>query len=321
MKIAVSAKEPQLVLKKKRGTRIQRISRALNRGKYCYLMLLPVIAYYLIFHYWPMLGIAVAFQDYVPGSGFLSGPWIGFKHFTEFFHSFYFWRLIRNTFLLNFWLLVFSFPAPILLALLLNEIRFSWFKRTVQMVTYVPHFISIIIIVGLIKDFLATDGVVNLIRHWLGYDSVPLLQFSQFFRTIYVSSDIWQSIGWSSIIYFAAMSAVNPNLYEAAEIDGAGRFSKMWHVTLPAIRPTIVILLILAIGSMMSAGFEKVLLLYQPLTYQTADVISTYVFRKGIENSSFSFATAVGLFDTVVNFTLLIMANYFSRKYSENSLW
>lgn len=321
MKLEIPSGTAKVHTKTNKGSRLQRVKRELNRGKYCYLMLLPVIVYYLVFHYWPMLGIAVAFQNYIPGSGFLEGPWVGFQHFIAFFDSFYFWRLIKNTFLINFWLLVFAFPAPILLALLLNEVKFEWFKRSVQMVTYVPHFISIIIIVGLIKDFLATDGIINIIRTWFGYEPVPLLQFSEYFRTIYVTSDIWQTIGWSSIIYFAAMSAVNPNLYEAAEIDGAGRFRKMWHVTLPAIRPTIVILLILTIGSMMSAGFEKILLLYQPLTYQTADVISTYVFRKGIENASFSFATAVGLFDTIVNFTLLIMANYISRKYSENSLW
>ncbi|MDN4527400.1 ABC transporter permease [Fictibacillus fluitans] len=308
-------------VKKKKKTRLQRLKRDFNRGKYVYLMLAPVVLYYLIFHYWPMIGIVISFQDYIPGTGFFESPWVGLKHFTEFFQSFYFWRLMKNTFLINFWLLIFGFPAPIILALLLNEVRAKWFKRGVQTVTYIPHFISIIVIVGIIKDFTATDGMINQLREILGKDSLQFLQFPEYFRTIYVTSDIWQTIGWSSIIYFAALSAVDPNLYEAASIDGAGRFRQMWHITLPALRPTIVIILILTIGNLLSTGFEKILLLYQPLTYETADVISTYVYRKGIEGSSFSFATAVGLFNTVMNFALLIAANRISRKISENSLW
>jgi putative aldouronate transport system permease protein len=303
----------------KRG--LSRFKKEFNRGKYIYAMLLPVIVYYLVFHYFPMVGIVIAFQDYMPGFGFFESKWVGFKHFIEFFNSYYFWRLIRNTFLLNFWMLVFGFPAPILLALLLNEVRKNWFKRSVQTITYIPHFISMVVIVGMIKDFLSSGGLINQLRAYFGYEPIPFLQFAEYFRTIYVASDIWQGIGWSSIIYFAALSAVNPDLYEASEIDGAGRFRKMWHITLPAIRPTIVILLILTIGNMLSSGFEKILLLYQPLTYETADVISTYVYRKGIENSAFSFATAVGLFNTIVNFALLIAANRVSRQVSETSLW
>ena len=319
--INVTKSEQPIIQADPKPKLMARIKKDFNRGKYVYLMLLPVIIYYLVFHYWPMVGIVIAFQKYVPGLGFFESPWVGFKHFTDFFNSFYFWRLIKNTFLLNFWLLIFGFPAPIILALLLNEVRKSWFKRTVQTVTYIPHFISIVVIVGIIKDFTATDGLINQMRDILGSESISFLQNPEYFRTIYITSDIWQSIGWSSIIYFAALSAVDPNLYEAAEMDGAGRFRKMWHITLPAIRPTIVILLILTIGNLLSSGFEKILLLYQPLTYETADVISTYVYRKGIENSSFSFATAVGLFNTIVNFILLILANTISRKVSDNSLW
>lgn len=313
--------EEPIVPSNPKPTRFQTFKKEFNRGKYVYLMLLPVILYYIIFQYWPMIGIVIGFQNYIPGLGFFESPWVGFKHFIDFFHSFYFWRLIKNTFLLNFWLLIFGFPAPIILALLLNEVRQSWFKRTVQTVTYIPHFISMVVIVGIIKDFTATDGIINQLREILDRDTVTFLQIPEYFRTIYVSSDIWQSIGWSSIIYFAALSAVDPNLYEAAEMDGAGRFRKMWHITLPAIKPTIVILLILTIGNLLSSGFEKILLLYQPLTYETADVISTYVYRKGIEDSSFSFATAVGLFNTIVNFILLIIANTISKKVSDNSLW
>jgi putative aldouronate transport system permease protein len=319
--INVTKVEKAIVPINKKPTRIQRFKKEFHKGKYVYLMLLPVILYYVIFQYWPMIGVVIGFQNYIPGLGFFESPWIGFKHFTDFFHSFYFWRLIKNTFILNFWLLIFGFPAPIILALLLNEVRHSWFKRTVQTVTYIPHFISMVVIVGIIKDFTATDGMINQLRELLGRDTITFLQIPEYFRSIYVSSDIWQSIGWSSIIYFAALSAVDPNLYEAAEMDGAGRFRKMWHITLPAIKPTIVILLILTIGNLLSSGFEKILLLYQPLTYETADVISTYVYRKGIEDSSFSFATAVGLFNTVVNFILLIIANTISKKVSDNSLW
>jgi putative aldouronate transport system permease protein len=268
-----------------------------------------------------MIGIVIGFQNYIPGLGFFESPWVGLKHFFDFFQSFYFWRLIKNTFLINFWMLVFGFPAPIILALLLNEVKNRLFKRSVQTITYIPHFISLVVIVGIIKDFTATDGMINQFRDLMEKDSIPFLQYPEYFRTIYVSSEIWQTIGWSSIIYFAALSNVDPNLYEAADIDGAGRFRKMWHITLPAIRPTIVIILILTIGSLLNSGFEKILLLYQPLTYDTADVISTYVYRKGIENSAFSFATAVGLFNTIVNFTLLIIANAISRRVSNNSLW
>ncbi|WP_308635613.1 ABC transporter permease [Paenibacillus silvisoli] len=302
-------------------SKLLRVKRELNRGKYVYLMLLPVMIYYVLFHYLPMVGIVIAFQNYAPGLGFFESKWVGFKHFIDFFNSFYFWRLIKNTLLLNFWLLIFGFPAPILLALLLNEVRSALFKRTVQTVTYIPHFISMVVIVGMIKDFVSSDGLINQIRNLLGKESIAFLQLPEFFRSIYVTSDIWQGIGWSSIIYFAALSAVNPELYEASEMDGADRYKKMWHITLPAIQPTIVILLILTIGNLLSSGFEKILLLYQPLTYETADVISTYVYRKGILDSSFSFASAVGLFNTVVNFTLLIIANRISRKISESSLW
>ncbi|TLS38380.1 ABC transporter permease [Pseudalkalibacillus caeni] len=313
--------EKAILVTKGKPSFLKRFLREFNRGKYVYLMLVPVVLYYLIFHYWPMIGIVIAFQDYIPGVGFFESSWVGLKHFTEFFNSYYFWRLIKNTFLINFWLLIFGFPAPIILALLLNEVRNRIFKRSVQTITYIPHFISLVVVVGIIKDFTATDGMINQLRDLMGAGSIPFLQFPEYFRTIYVSSEVWQTIGWSSIIYFAALSNVNPNLYEAAEIDGAGRFRKMWHITLPAIRPTIVIILILTLGNLLSTGFEKILLLYQPLTYETADVISTYVYRKGIEHSAFSFATAVGLFNTMVNFTLLIIANAISRRISDNSLW
>jgi putative aldouronate transport system permease protein len=309
-----------LIVKPKKMT-FKKFTRELDRGKYVYLMMLPIVVYYAIFHYWPMYGILIAFQDYIPGQSFFAGPWVGFRHFISFFKGFYFWRLIRNTFMLNLWGLVFGFPAPIILALLLNEIKVKWYKRTVQTVSYLPHFVAIVVITGIIKDMTMSDGLLNQLRGLFGYEPILFLQMPEYFRTIYVASGIWQGIGWSSIIYLAALSAIDPTLYEAAEIDGAGRFKKMWHITLPGIAPTIIILLIFAVGGMLSSGFEKIMLLYQPLTYETADVVATYVYRKGLEELEYSFASAVGLFNTVINFTLLLTVNKISRKVSETSLW
>lgn len=292
-----------------------------KKGKYLYIMLIPATIYLIIFHYMPMVGILIAFQDYIPGKSFFAGPWVGLKHFKQFFNGFYFWRLIRNTIMLNFWDLIFGFPAPIILALLINEVRCTWFKRTVQTVSYLPHFVAMVVITGLIKDMTMTDGLINQIRSILGLKPIQFLMYPQFFRAIYVSSGIWQEVGWSSIIYLAALTNIDPTLYEAAELDGANRFQKIWHITLPGIAPTIIILLIFAVGGMLSSGFEKIILLYQPLTYETADVISTYVFRQGIQETEFSFAAAVGLFNTIVNFILLVFVNKISKKLTETSLW
>lgn len=300
-----------------------RFFKELNKGKYCYLMLLPVIAYFVIFCYWPMSGILIAFQDYVPGNGFFSGPFVGLKHFKEFFTGLYFTRTIRNTFLLSFWSLVFGFPAPIILALMLNEVRTSWYKRIVQTITYLPHFIAIVVIAGIIHDFLSSDGLFNQLLQMMGStEPILFLQQPQYFRTIYVVSGIWQGVGWGSIIYLSALSAIDPTLYEAAEIDGVNRWQRMWYITLPGISPTIIIMFIFAVGGLMSSATDKILLLYNPLTYETADVISTYVIRIGLYGTlDYSFATAVGLFNNVLNFLLLVAANYASRKFTETSLW
>jgi len=298
-----------------------RLLRDLRINKYIYIMALPVVAYYIIFHYIPIYGIQIAFRDYAPTTGFLNSPFVGFKHFISFFNSYYFWRLIRNTLMINIYELIFGFPMPIIFALLLNEIRRSWFKRTVQTISYLPHFISIVIIAGMMTDFLARDGVINQFIVMLGGEAIPFLQKPEWFRTIYVGSGIWQGLGWSSIIYLAAISNIDPTLYEAATVDGAGRFRQVLHITIPGIMPIIIILLILQMGYMMSLGHEKIILLYNPLTYETADVISTYVFRKGILEASYSFSTAISLFNSVINFALLILANYISRRVSETSLW
>ncbi|WP_282940552.1 ABC transporter permease subunit [Paenibacillus sp. RC67] len=286
-----------------------------------YLMALPVIAYYVIFHYGPMYGLQIAFKDFQPAKGIWGSPWVGFKHFESFFNGIYFWRLIKNTILINVYELLFSFPAAILLALLLNEIRSSLFKRFVQTVSYLPHFISIVVLAGMMIDFLGRTGLINQILGSFGIEPIDFLKEAGWFRFLFVSSGIWQGIGWGSIIYLAAITAIDPTLYEAARIDGAGRWKQTLHVTLPGIMPTIAILFILQMGNMLSVGSEKVLLLYNPLTYSTADVISTYVYRKGVLEASYSFTAAVGLFNSVVSFILIVAANNVIKRLSENKLW
>jgi putative aldouronate transport system permease protein len=297
------------------------LGRDLVRNKFIYLMALPGIVYFAVYHYWPMYGAEIAFKNFIPVKGISGSPWAGFKHFQDFFESYYFWRILRNTLLINLYSLLFGFPAPIILALLLNEIRSRIFKSAVQTITYLPHFISIVIICGLIIDFTSQNGLINDFIAWLGGNRENLLINAGLFRTIFVSSGIWQEIGWSSIIYLAALSGIDPQMYEAAKIDGAGRWKQLANITLPGIAPTIIILLILRMGHMMDVGFEKVILLYNPSTYETADVISSFVYRKGLVEANYSYSAAVGLFNSAINFIMIIIANRLSRKFSETSLW
>jgi putative aldouronate transport system permease protein len=271
--------------------------------------------------YKPMYGALIAFKDFSPGRGFSGSPWVGFDHFVRYFQSPYFFRLLRNTFTISFYGLVFGFPAPIILALLLNEVRHSAYKRTIQTITYLPHFVSMIVICGMISDFSLSSGLFNDIIEFFGGQRLPLLQQPGLYRPIYIVSGIWQEVGWGTIIYLSALSSIYPQLYEAAMIDGAGRFRQLFAITLPSLIPTIVILLILRVGNLLSVGYEKTLLLYNPATYETADIISTYVYRVGLLEQSWSYSTAIGLFNSVVNFTLLILANTISRKVTETSLW
>ncbi|TYP73120.1 ABC transporter permease [Paenibacillus methanolicus] len=286
-----------------------------------YLMALPVIAYYAIFHYGPMYGLQIAFKDFQPAQGIWGSPWIGLDHFESFFNGIYFWRLIKNTILINVYELLFGFPAAVVLALLLNEIRRSAFKRIVQTISYLPHFISIVVVAGMMVDFLGRTGLVNQLMGAFGIEPIDFLKDESWFRFLYVSSGIWQGVGWGSIIYLAAIAGIDPTLYEAARIDGAGRWKQTLHVTIPGIMPTVVILLILQMGSMMTVGSEKVLLLYNPLTYSTADVISTYVYRKGVLEASYGFSAAVGLFNSVISLLLIVAANQISKRFSETRLW
>ncbi|MWV46090.1 ABC transporter permease subunit [Paenibacillus sp. HJL G12] len=298
-----------------------RLVRDFVLNKYLYIMMLPVIAYYLIFHYAPMYGALIAFKDYSPMKGILGSNWVGLKHFQDFFGSYYFLRVLKNTVLISLYTLVFEFPAPILLALLINEVRKKKFKRVVQTVTYMPYFISLVVICGIITDFTNADGLINRLFMFLGYDGQAMLQKPELFRPIYVLSEIWQRIGWESIIYIAALMSIDLEQYEAARIDGASRIKQMLYVTLPGLLPTIMIMFILRMGNLLNVGFEKIILLYNPVTYETADVISSFVYRKGLLEFGWSYSSAVGLFNSVINLVLLITANAISRRVSQNSLW
>ena len=289
-----------------------------------YAMLVPVLAYFAIFKYAPMYGVIIAWKRYSPSQGILRSPWVGWRHFESFFGSVYFGSILRNTLLINLYSLAFDFPMPILFALLLNELRNVRFKRTVQTVSYLPHFISTVIVVGMLYDFLnPTRGIITiLLDKLLGLEPRIWLNQPGAFRTIFVASGVWQSTGWSAIIYLAALTAIDSQLYEAATIDGCGTLRKMAYVTLPGILPTIVILFILRIGQLLNIGAEKVILLYNPLTYETGDVISSFVYRRGFaERPNQSFATAVGLFNQLLNLLFLVGANAGSRRLTSSSLW
>jgi len=294
----------------------------LNKG--LYLMALPVIIYYLLFHYMPMYGTIIAFKDYNPLmgiAGFTKSQWVGFKHFIDFFNGYFFWRILRNTLTISVNTLIFGFPAPIILALLLNELRNKFFKRTVQTITYMPHFISLVVICGMIREFTMDSGFVTQILVFFGFHKETLLNRPELFVPIYVTSEIWQQVGWGTIIYLAALSSIDPELYEASAIDGAGRWKQALHITLPGLMPTIVILFILRMGRMLSVGYEKIILLYNPAIYETSDVVSSFVYRKGLQEFNWSYGAAVGIFNSIINLMLLVLANWFSKRISKNSLW
>lgn len=298
-----------------------RWSKNYRKNKYIYMMLIPVVLYYIIFHYVPMAGAGIAFQDYNPAKGLLESNWVGFKHFADFLTGPYAWRLIRNTLLLNVYQIIFGFPAPIILALLINEITCKPYKKVLQTVSYMPHFISLVVVCGLLKTFSRTDELFNDFLVLFGSERTNLLARAELFRVLFTTSGIWQSIGWSSIIYLATLSNSDPNLHEAAAIDGASKFQRMIHISFPCLIPVIIVQLIMRLGNILTQGFEKIILLYSPLIYETSDVISSYVYRRGLEQMDYSFGSAVGIFNSVINLTILIVANYFSRYVSEESLW
>lgn len=311
-------KGAQLVPKK---TLWERIRGDVSRNHTFYVMLIPLLAFYIIFHYWPMYGAQIAFKNFSIGKGIEGSPWVGMKHFKSFFDSIYFGRLLGNTLLINAMDIVFGFPLPIILAILLNEVRSSAYKRTIQTVTYLPHFISTVVLCAMVRDFTARSGMINAIITMFGGEPIIFLQESEWYRTVFVGSGIWSECGWNSIIYMAALSAIDVEQYEAARIDGANRLQQMWYITLPCLLSTIVIMLIMRCGKIMNVGAEKTLLLYNPSTYKTADVISSYVYRKGIVDGNYSFSTAVGLFNSVINFIMLLSVNKISNKLTGSGLF
>lgn len=287
-----------------------------------YLFIAPAFLYFLIFHYGPMYGIQIAFKNYNPARGIFGSQWVGFDHFVRFFDSYYFWDLMWNTLSISLYELAVGFPIPIILALAFNELKHKRFKKLVQTITYAPHFISVVVMVGMVIAFLSpSTGIIIHFIEWLGFDAPSFLTSPAWFKTVYVLSGVWQSAGWGTIIYLAALSAVDPGLHEAAIIDGANRLQRIRHVNIPVLVPTMTILLILNMGSLLGVGFEKILLLQNPLNMGASDVISTFVYRSGLENAQYSFSTAVGLFNSVINAFLLITVNQIVRKTSENSLW
>lgn len=286
------------------------------------LLLIPVI-YYIIFRYVPMAGNIIAFRRYRAGHSIFGDEWSGLKYFRQFIGDRTFWRAFKNTLVLNVAYLLVRFPLTLIFALLLNEIKALWWKKFVQTVSYLPHFISMVIVTGMIRELVSTSGPINALIQKLGGDPISFIAQPKWFSTIFVASGVWQSLGWGTILYLAAISGINPSLYEAAKVDGANHFQCVWHVTIPCILPTITTLLILDIGGLVGSGgaFEKVFLLYNPMTYEKADIISTFVFRLGLGSGNYSYATAVGLFEAVLNLTLLTGANKISKKLTGAGLW
>lgn len=320
-KIIQSAPGPQGG-KSRLGAWFSMVGKDLRVNKSIYALAIPGIIYYIVFHYFPMYGVTIAFKEYSQKFGIMGSPWVGLVNFRDFFGGIFAWRVIRNTLLINFYELLYVFPLPILLAILLNELRNQTYKRVVQTITYLPHFISSVVICGMIVDFVSPNGFITQFVNMLtGNNYVNLLLQEEFFRTIYVSSDIWQGIGWSSIIYLAAITGIDMELYEAASIDGAKKMRQLWHITLPGIAPTIVTMFILQVGKMMTLGADKIILLYNPVIYETADVISSHVYRKGLIDNNPSYSAAVGLFNSVINCILVFSANHISRKVSGSSLY
>jgi len=310
------------VLPRKRKSFFRRLILDFQRNWILYLMVLPVVAYFIIFHYRPMAGIQLAFKKYRVKLGIWGSPWIGFDNFERFFSSYQFGSLIKNTLTLSVYSLVVGFPIPILFALLLNQLNNLRLKKTVQMVSYAPHFISTVVICGMLRVFTNPGtGVFNIIGGMLGFGDTDFLGKPELFKHLYVWSGVWQQLGWNSIIYVSALAGVDPQMHEAAIMDGASKWQRIIHIDLPSIRPTIAMLLILRFGSMMNVGFEKVWLLQNSLNYSAASTISTFVYEVGMLKTDYGFSTAVGLFNTVINVILLTSANYLSKKMTEESLF
>jgi putative aldouronate transport system permease protein len=304
---------------------VKRLKKDLGQNTGAYIMAIPVLAFYLIFAYKPMFGAVIAFKNFSPARGIFGSPWAaqyGFKHFLDFFKSFYFGRTLRNTITISVSSIIFGFPIPIILALLINEVKSRPFKKTIQTISYMPHFISLVVICSMVSLFTSEKAFIFQILRFFGYRGTQnLLNVKEYFVPIYVISGVWQQAGWNCIIYLAALSAIDLELYEAARIDGAGRWRQTVHVTLPGLLPTIILLLILAVGGIMNVGYEKIILLYNNFVMENADVISSYVYRRGLVNGNWSFSTAVGLFNSIINFFLVVGTNHLSHRFTGKGLW
>ncbi len=286
-----------------------------------YLFLLPALIYFIVFHYFPMYGVIIAFKNFIATQGIMGSPWVGFKHFERFFESFQFWSLIKNTLGLSVLQLIIGFPLPIILALMMNQIRHEKYKRFVQTVVYAPHFISVVVLAGMIYVFFSNNGLINNFIMMFGGESISFMAKPEWFKPLYIGSGVWQETGWAAIIYLAALAGVSPELHEAAVMDGASKWHRILHVDIPAIMPTAVILLILSVGNIMNIGFEKAYLLQTPLNQPSAEIIPTYVYKMGLQQAQYSFAAAVGLFNAVINLVLLVAVNKFAKKLSGQGLW
>lgn len=292
------------------------------KDRYLLLLFLPCLIYYILFKYVPMWGVLISFKDFKPFIGFWGSEWVGLKHYIDFFNNPDAWRIIRNTLLLGVYTLLWCFPLPIVFALALNELTRPKFKKFVQTVSYMPHFLSAVVVCGMLNSFLSpVRGIVNIIINMFGGETINFLSTASWFRPIYVASEVWQTLGWGAIVYLAAITNVDPQYYEAAKLDGASRLRQIWSITLPCIAPTVATMLILRIGSILEVGLEKVLLLYSPAIYETSDIIATYVYRQGLVSGNMSYATSIGLFSSVINLVLLVSANYFSKKFADTGLF
>lgn len=305
-----------------RLTKGQRLWKDIKAAKYLYMLIIPIIIYILIFRYGPMYGVVIAFKDYRIGNGIWGSAWVGLKHFNRLFNSYDFYQILRNSLLLNVYSLVFQFPVPIILALLLNEVKNRYFKKTVQSILYLPHFLSWVILAGIVIQMTSpSTGIINNIIKMFGGEPIYFMASKTWWLVIYIGSGIWKEAGWGTIIYLAAISNVDAQLYEAAYIDGANKWRQTWHITLPAIKPTIVILLIMRMGSMISVGFDQIYLLSNDYVREVSEVFATYTYRMGIQNVQYSYTSAVGLFQSVVNFVLLMGTNYVANKMGEQGIW
>ncbi|MDF2646319.1 MAG: binding-protein-dependent transport system inner rane component [Paenibacillus sp.] len=309
-------------VKKLSGQRWRNRWKGIKRNWDLYMLILPVIVFFILFEYVPMYGLQIAFKDFFVTKGIWGSPWIGFEHFERFFESFYFWRILTNTFSIGVFQIAAGFPVPILLALMVHEIGRKSFQKWVQTILYAPHFLSTVIVVGLMMIFLSQEnGLINHVLAWLGLEPIAFLTHPGWFKSMYVTSGVWQQMGWNSIIYLAALAGIDPHLHEAAQMDGASRLRRIWHINIPGLRPTIIILLILNMGTVLGVGFEKIYLLQNSLNMQASDVISTHVYRSGILGAEYGFSAAVGLFNSLINFVMLVVVNAIARKVSETSLW